>query len=99
MSAQTEMPFVRVAAPLRKPRRAQRRPKRQVQRAEQTPLAFSRPAFRRRKVSERIFSAVVHLRKQGQKVYRAGLSSWLIGGRIASTAELKACAISLGWQP
>lgn len=66
---------------------------------QQLTIPLDKPAARRRKVSKRVFRAIVHLRKQGQKVYRAGPKLFSIGGRIADIHELIRCAKSMGWQP
>lgn len=64
-------------------------------------LALSLPpaATRRRKVSKRQFSAIVFLRKQQRRVYRAGGHDFFVDGRICDTHEMTRIAKALGWQP
>ena len=62
------------------------------------PLDMRQPRRSARREGNRLYGAIVYLRRTGRVVYRAG-TRHKVDGKIAERGQLLALAASMGWRP
>lgn len=62
------------------------------------PLDMRQPRRTARREGDRLYGAVLYLRRAGRVVYRCG-GMHKVDGRIAERGQLLALAASMGWRP